>query len=31
MKEFGGEYDLVLNKPVYLLYNLADKLRGKLR
>ena len=28
MKEFIGEYDLVLNKLVYKLYNLAEKLRG---
>ena len=31
MKEFIGEFDYVINKPVYRLYNLAMELKKKLR
>jgi len=31
IREFIGEYDLVLNPAVYHAYNVADKLRQKLR
>lgn len=31
MKEFIGEFDYVINKPVYKLYNLAMELKKKLR
>lgn len=31
MKEFIGEFDYVINKPVYHLYNLATKVLEKVR
>ena len=30
MKEFIGEFDYVINKPVYKMYNLAMELKKKL-
>ena len=30
LKEFIGTYDLVINRPIYILYNLVDKIRWKL-
>ena len=31
MKEFVGEFDYVINKPIYSLYNLASKVLEKIR
>ena len=31
MKEFVGEFDYVINKPVYKLYNVATKILEKIR
>ncbi len=30
LKEFIGTYDLVTNRPIYIIYNLVDKIRWKL-